>query len=169
MRLLFLHGAGGFIEDRAIADGLGSVLGADVDMPEFPDADMSFEGWARPIRGLLEGLGSQDIVVAHSFGASVLVRVLAEKVLAAPSRATLLAMPDWSPEGWDVAEYAMGSPPETALTLHHCLDDEVVPFEHLRLTASTLPSARTYVYPSGGHQFAGRVEDIAATILQARE
>lgn len=127
-RLLFLHGADGYAEDQVIADGLGIALGVAVDFPRLPDEDMSFESWATVIRKSLHALGSRDSVVAHSFGASILLGVLSEQNGEFPTRATLLAMPDWSPDGWDVADYAFTSPePNVHLSLHHCRDDEVAP------------------------------------------
>ncbi|MET0196556.1 MAG: alpha/beta hydrolase [Rhodococcus fascians] len=154
--LLFVHGAGGFLEDRSMADALAGASGVDVDMPEFSDEDMSFEAWARPLRARLESLDPSDILVAHSFGASVLLRVLAERQWGFHEPATLLAMPDWGVGGWDVPEYAFDGPePTTSLALHHCRDDEVVPFEHLASNAALLPSARIVEHPSGGHQFHG--------------
>jgi predicted alpha/beta hydrolase family esterase len=162
--LLFVHGAGGYEEDRPLAAGLGTKLGARVDMPHFQDEDMSLEAWAAPMRSHLSGLGPQDLVVGHSFGASILLRVLSEGG-AKPRAAVLLAMPDWSPDGWDVAEYAFhGSEPDAALTLHHCRDDDVVPFTHLALGSARLPSALVREYPTGGHQFDGVIGAIAASI-----
>lgn len=162
--LLFVHGAGGYEEDRPLAAGLGTKLGARVDMPHFPDEDTSLEAWAAPMRSHLAGLGPQDLVVGHSFGASILLHVLTEGG-AKPTAAVLLAMPDWSPDGWDVAEYAFhGSEPDAALTLHHCRDDDVVPFAHLALGSSRLPSALVREYPTGGHQFDGVIGAIAASI-----
>lgn len=147
-----------------MADGFGAALGIDVEMPEFSDDDMSYEGWAEPVRSLLAALGADDVVVAHSFGASIVLRVLAERRYAV-SRAVLLAMPDWTAGGWDVSDYAFeGSEPDVALSLHHCRDDEVVPFTHLALHAARLPSASVQAYPSGGHQFEGVVQDIAAEV-----
>lgn len=149
MTLMFIHGAGGFVEDRAIVDRLDGP----VTMPEFSDDDMTFEAWAVPIREHLNELDAADLVVAHSFGASILLKVLGEQKYTV-SRAVLLAMPDWTPQGWDVAEYAFEGPePATALALHHCLDDEVVPFDHLQLHARRLPSATFTEHPTGGHQF----------------
>ena len=166
MAILFIHGAGGFTEDRAIADAMGSALGLAVDMPEFSDTDMSFEAWADPVRRLVGQLSSEDIVVAHSFGASILLRVLAEGIPFRPERAFLLAMPDWSPEGWDVEEYAFFGPePDTSVSLHQCRDDEVVPFEHLALSRRVLPSARFVEHQTGGHQFVGAISAIASDIL----
>lgn len=45
------------------------------------------------------------------------------------------------------------------ISLHHCRDDEVVPFEHLALNAARLPSATVVEHQRGGHQF----EDIGLT------
>ncbi|MGA9871298.1 MAG: alpha/beta hydrolase [Rhodococcus sp. (in: high G+C Gram-positive bacteria)] len=164
-RLLFVHGAGGYVDDQPLAEGIGAALGCAVDMPEFAETDMSFEGWATPVRRLLGELTPEDIVVAHSFGATILLRVLAEGTPFAPGRAALLAMPDWGPDGWDFDEYAFAGPqPDVALSLHHCRDDEVVPFEHLALGRALLPSAQVIDYPSGGHQFVGLDETVARDI-----
>lgn len=163
-KLLFIHGAGGFVEDRVLADELGEALGSAVEMPEFSDEDMSFDGWAVPVRALLAESGIDDILVAHSFGASILVRVLAESSQSV-TRATLLAMPDWTADGWDVPDYAfLGAEPPVALSFHHCRDDEVVPFDHLALNALQFPTARVREYPSGGHQFDSVVGEIASDI-----
>lgn len=156
MRLLFVHGAGGQVEDRALADALGAAVAAEVDMPLLPDDDMSYEGWAVPVRQALARAGRGDLVVGHSFGASVLLRVLGEEGTVLPSRAVLLAMPDWTPDGWDVADYAFLAPePAVPLSLHHCRDDEIVPHVHLELHARRLPSAATHLHGRGGHQFEG--------------
>ncbi len=94
-RLLFVHGAGGFTDDRPIADGLGDALGVPVDMPEFSGDDMSLQAWADPLRARLSAMAPDDLLVAHSFGASILLHVLAEAGYAGPKRAVLLAMPNW--------------------------------------------------------------------------
>lgn len=169
MALLFLHGAGGYDEDRTVADALGAALGADVEVPRLPDEDMSFEAWAAPVRRSLAERADDDVVIAHSFGASILLRVLAEPG-PLPARAALLAMPDWGPHGWDVAAYAFNGPPPTvALSLHHCRDDDVVPFAHLARNAALLPAARTHAYDVGGHQFDGLPATIAATIADGQQ
>ena len=161
-RLLFVHGAGGFVDDAPLANGLAQALRLDLRMPELSDTAMGFEDWAEPVRQQLDGLGPEDAVIAHSFGASILVGVLAEHRRERPLRATLLAMPDWSPRGWDVAQYALTIEPQTDLTLLHCRDDEVVPVTHLALNSAALPSATVIAYPSGGHQFDGMIDAIAA-------
>ncbi|WHU47349.1 alpha/beta hydrolase [Gordonia sp. L191] len=162
-RLLFLHGAGGFVEDATLADELGAALNTEVRYPRMPADDMSYESWARPVRIALSRTRADDVVVGHSFGASILLRVLAETPRPTPASVMLLAMPNWGPDGWDLAEYALTSPqPSIAASLHHCRDDMVVGADHLALNASLLPSARVHEYPSGGHQFDGLAEQIVA-------
>ncbi|MCK8614705.1 alpha/beta hydrolase [Gordonia sp. C13] len=165
-RLLFAHGAGGFADDRPIADGLGKALGVPIDMPEFSSDDMSLRAWADPLRTRLSTMGADDLLVAHSFGASILLHVLAEPGYAGPRRAVLLAMPNWGPNGWGVEEYDFaGTPPSgVELSLHHCVDDEEVPFGHLDLNAALLPDAQVHRHEVGGHQLVGQVEAVAADL-----
>lgn len=167
MRLLFLHGAGGYEDDQGLARTLGAELGAELVMPHLPDEDMTVEAWLAPIRRALAGLGPDDYLVAHSFGASILLLALAD-TSAAPGRVTLLAMPDWSPQGWDVEDFHWTLPRSAAsVSLHHSRDDEVVPFDHLALHAARLPGAHVTAYPRGGHQFVGRVPELAAAVTGA--
>lgn len=165
MRLLFIHGAAGYREDLAVAGALAAALGATPHVPRLPGQDMSCAAWEEPIRRHVTALAAGDALVAHSFGASMLLRVLARLGDAAPPRALLLAMPDWGPDGWDVPQYAWdGRAPSTALSLHHCRDDDVVPFAHLALHAARLPGAATHAHATGGHQLDGRVDAIAADV-----
>ncbi|WP_194421080.1 alpha/beta hydrolase [Microbacterium abyssi] len=158
--LMFLHGAGGFEEDGTLATRLAKSIDAELLMPRMSDEDMSVESWAAPIRHELADLGHDDLVVAHSFGASILVKVLAERVWQV-RRAHLLAMPNWGQDGWEVEEYDFDGPePPQSLTLHHCRDDAVVPFAHLALNARTLPGARVEAHSTGGHQFEDEVPDL---------
>ncbi|MCG7632664.1 alpha/beta hydrolase [Gordonia McavH-238-E] len=172
-RLFFVHGAGGYVDDGPLAEALSAALGATLVMPVFSDDDMSIEAWARPVRDHFAGLGADDLVVAHSFGATVLVHVLAEAAVPAPRPAVLLAMPNWGPDGWDVPQYAFtdtdaDAPLSEGVALHHCVDDDVVPVEHLDLNTALLPSATVHRHPTGGHQFDGLAELIAADALGAR-
>ncbi|MFE0750959.1 alpha/beta fold hydrolase [Gordonia sp. NPDC058843] len=179
-RLFFIHGAGGYVDDGPLAEALSAALGATLDMPEFSDDDMSIEAWARPIREGLAGLDTADAVVAHSFGATVLVHILAEADSPVPEHVVLLAMPNWGPDGWDVSQYVpadadaplpevrgAGRRASKGVALHHCADDAVVPVEHLDLNAQVLASATVHRHPVGGHQFDGLADLIAADVLAA--
>lgn len=164
MRLLFLHGAGGYDDDRPLADALALALAAELVLPRLPGDDLSYEGWARPIRGAIAGLDSGDAVVAHSFGASMLLNVLTERRVPV-RRVLVLAMPDWGPDGWDVPDYAFNGPePAVGLSLHHCRDDDIVPIEHLAAHAVRLRRSFRHEHPTGGHQFEGALAPIIADL-----
>lgn len=142
--LLFLHGAGGFDEDGFLANCLAEASHERLIMPQLPDEDMSFEAWAAPVRIALGELRSDDLVIGYSFGASILVKVLAERDWLV-QRAVLLAIPNWGPDGWDVAEYDLDQPvPQQTLALHHCADDAVVPPAHLALSSAHRPAAERH-------------------------
>lgn len=106
------------------------------------------------------------MIVGHSFGASILLKVLAQEQ-PPPRTAVLLAMPDWGPGGWNVPEYQFEGPePASTLELHHCRDDDVVPFAHLTRHAERLLSAQVHEHQVGGHQFDGLIETLAASIIR---
>lgn len=161
MAVLFLHGAGGFAEDRAMVDALRAALEVEVLAPDLDEAnETTHEAWSRRIGDHLRP--DVDVVVGHSFGGSTILRMLTERDLGI-RRLILLAAPEWGPDGWDVPEFALpGSAvlPETVeVELHHCLDDEVVPFEHVSQLASRLPGAQVLYRRQGGHQFSGPATD----------
>ncbi|WP_333618656.1 alpha/beta fold hydrolase [Dietzia sp.] len=131
------------------------------------DEDMSYNSWAGTLRPALAELAEGDRVIAHSFGASILLRMLTEEPWPQITM-HLLAMPNWGPDGWAVPDYAFTGPePPQALTLHHCVDDAVVPHSHLALNAALLPNARVVSYLHGGHQFDGQSEEVAASFHTA--
>ena len=162
--VLFIHGAAGYLDDRPLAAAISEALGAELIMPRLPDDDMSASSWTSSIRQHVDELSPADTIVAHSFGASMLVTLL--RVMSTPPRhATLLAMPNWSPDGWNIAEYDfVGVEPATSLTMHHCRDDDVVPYSHLMLNSKALPRARVHLHDSGGHQCIGLAGVIAAGV-----
>lgn len=161
MTLVFIHGAGGATEDRPLAESLAEALDTELRYVALPADNSAVEAWAAPIREALAGADGPDPVVGHSFGASILLLVLAEQDRGIGPVA-MLGMPDWSPDGWDVADYRHDGPePRTTLTLLHCRDDSVVPFDHLALHAARLPGARVVGLETGDHGFVGRVREIA--------
>lgn len=160
MRTLFIHGAGGFDEDRPLA----AAFGAHASMPRMSDEDMSFESCAGTLRPALTELDDGDLVIAHSFGGSILLLMLTEDAWARFD-VHMLAMPNWRPKGWAIADYEFAGPvPPQSITLHHCADDDVVPHSHLGLNSALLPHAPVASYSSGGHQFDGRHDELRAAL-----
>lgn len=172
MEILFVHGAGGYRDDQPLAGHLHTALDVPVSYPEFPDEDMSAAGWRAGIQRQLDVLGPDVAVVGHSFGASMALLHLADGFTGTtPLGLVLLAMPYWGSDGWQ-AEYALpadaGLPADLPLRLHHCMDDDTVPVDHVDRHAARLPQAVVRRHRSGGHQFEGQMpavaDDVAALI-----
>ena len=166
MEILFLHGAGGWVEDQPMAAQLRTLSGQAVTMPRFPDEDMSAAAWRGEIARQLEELEAEPVIVGHSFGASMALLHSADGDLQGPRPLgmVLLATPFWGSEGWQ-AEYSLPAaarlPADLPLFLHHCADDDVVPVDHLDRHAHRLPQALIRRHESGGHQFQGRMAAVA--------
>mgnify|MGYP006977644120 FL=1 len=96
----------------------------------------------------------------------MLMHVFGEARLA-PRNAVLLAMPNWGPDGWDVPQYVFPGTGSLLPSVHHCVDDDVVPVEHLDLNAAFLTSAPLHRHPVGGHQFDGLADVVAAELITA--
>jgi predicted alpha/beta hydrolase family esterase len=164
MDILFVHGAGGWTDDQPMAAELRGIPGAEVLAPHFSDEDMSAAGWRRELNRQLRTLGPEPVVVGHSFGASmVLLQYADDPVEPLPRGLVLLAMPFWGSEGWQ-AEYSLPVdaelPADLPLFLHQCMDDDVVPADHVDRHASRLPQAIIRRHDSGGHQFQGRMGEV---------
>ena len=165
MNVLFVHGAGGWDADQPLADELHTRLGVPVWAPPFPDDDMSAAAWRSELRRQRDSLGPELVIVGHSFGASIALLDLSGDVQSTPPLGlVLLAMPFWGSDGWQ-AEYSLPAdaelPADLPVRLHHCRDDDVVPFDHLALHAARLPRALVRRHESGGHQFQGRMAAVA--------
>jgi uncharacterized protein len=120
--------------------------------PEHPE----YWPWARRIDELVRRM-RKPVLVGHSFGASVLLKYLAETVRRpALTGLFLLATPVWGP---NVPEYAL--PPDfgvrlrhlSPIYLYHSRDDAEVPFEHLERLGHALPHAARRALDDRGHEF----------------
>ncbi|MBP3036884.1 alpha/beta fold hydrolase [Arthrobacter sp. zg-ZUI100] len=173
MEILFLHGAGGWVDDQPMAGQLQTLSGQPVTMPRFPDEDMSAAAWRGELSRQLQARGAEPVIVGHSFGASMALLHYADNDPQGPRPLglVLLATPFWGSEGWQ-AEYSLPAaaqlPADLPLFLHHCADDDVVPVDHLDRHADRLPHALIRRHERGGHQFQGRMaavaEDLASLV-----
>lgn len=160
--VLIIHGAG---EPRRRGGKvywepmLGEALGPEyrVQAPRMPQpTNPRYQIWASRIVQLIDAEAS-PVLVGHSFGASVLLKYLAEAA-ARPSFAGLflIATPFWGP---DFPEFAL--PPDFESRLHdvspvylyHSRDDPEVPFEHLERYSRALPQAIVRRLDGRGHEF----------------
>jgi predicted alpha/beta hydrolase family esterase len=97
------------------------------------------------------------VLVGHSFGASVLLKYLAETVRQpAVAGLFLVATAFWGP---DFPEFAL--PPDfgtrlrhlSPIYLYHSRDDAEVPFAHLERVGRALPHAARRILDDRGHEF----------------
>lgn len=160
--VLVIHGAGeprrrrGKVYwERLLGDTLGR--GYRVRAPRMPRPDdPKYCAWARRIDELIAGT-RRPILVGHSFGASVLLKYLAEN-LHRPTLAGLflVATPFWGP---DFPEFAL--PPDfgqrlrdlSPVCLYHSQDDAEIPIDHLERYRRALPHATVRVLDGRGHEF----------------
>lgn len=167
-RVLFIQGAGegAHAMDAKLAESLRRSLGPDHDV-QFPlmpnEADPEPDAWKRALQLELAGAGAGAVLVAHSVGGSLLLRLLAEAPGLAPIAGLfLLAVPFWGGAGWRYdgfeklalpRDLSTRLPRETPVFAYHCQDDETVPVAHLDLYAGILPRATVRRLAHGGHQF----------------
>jgi uncharacterized protein len=160
--VLVIHGAGEPRRRRGrvyweplLGDSLGRgyrVLAPRMPRPEHPQ----YWTWARRIDELM-GKTRRPVLVGHSFGASVLLKYLAETVRRpAVAGLFLVATPFWGP---DFPEFAL--PPDfgarlrdlSPICLYHSRDDGEVPVEHLERYRRALPHAIGRILNDRGHEF----------------
>ncbi|WP_049999314.1 alpha/beta fold hydrolase [Halococcus sediminicola] len=173
-QVLFIHGAGGYEEDKKLAaelrDGLGTAY--EVQYPQMPNEDHSgYEAWKNQIGKELAVLDGEVILLGHSLGGSILLKCLSEeKTETSIGGIFLIALPYWGPEGWQVSEYELEKnvasklPSELPVFFYHGRDDEIVPFAHLALYAEKLPQATFREFDGRGHQFNNDLSEVAQDI-----
>src|SRR5690242_10670108 len=180
--VLVIHGAGAPRRRRGkvyweplLEDTLGR--GYRVWAPRMPRPnDPKYWTWARRVDEMI-GSTRRPVLVGHSFGASVVLKYLAETVRRpALAGVFLVATPFWGP---DFPEFAL--PPDFGVRLrdvsplyfYYSRDDSQVPFEHLEQYRRALPQAIVRALDGRGHEFAQPhfpelVDDIRRLDLQGR-
>ena len=160
--LLFLPGAGDPHHPQGsahLAAYLARELGDDYDvqapvMPNFDDPD--YRSWRDAIEVHLAELGPDPILVGHSFGASVLLKYLAEGTHKEPIAGLfLVSTPFW---GADFPDFALppdfaGAVSDIPTFLYHSRDDPEIPLSHLRRFQEYLPNATSRVIEGSEHSF----------------
>ncbi len=182
-RILFAHSAGpqgdregsGFLV-ASLRRGLGR--GYDVRYPIMPDPDDPvYAPWRDRLEKELAALADGAVLVGHSLGGSVLLKLLSERK---PGKRVprfaglfLVATPFWGPEGWGVDEFRLRKdiaarlPRIPRLVLCHSRDDDEVPFAHLGLYARALPQATVRELDGHGHLFENGCRELVEEIAGA--
>jgi predicted alpha/beta hydrolase family esterase len=139
-------------------------------MPQ-PD-NPRYPSWSRRIANLIAGDSTPPpVLVGHSFGASVVLKYLAEAA-PRPSLAGLflIATPFWGPEFPEFAlprDFGDRLRDVAPVHLYHSRDDAEVPLDHLERYRRALPHAIVRVLDGRGHEFnQPQFPELVADILE---
>ncbi|MBS1605802.1 MAG: alpha/beta hydrolase [Bacteroidetes bacterium] len=174
--VLFIQGGGdnGYDADAAMVDSLRQALGDayEVTYPRLHADENTLDfGWPRQIGEKLDDINGDVILVAHSVGASLLLKYLSEVKAPKKIRAVfLLATPYWAgDEDWKKGlkldeDFAGKLPGQVPIFLYHCLDDTDVSVDDLSTYARKMPHAAIHRLVQGGHQFNNDLRFLAKDI-----
>lgn len=179
-QIVALHGAGKQGRHQGsgdLIDNLRAALGPEyrVASPAMPNPEAPrYRSWRDKLLGELDMLRGDALLVGHSLGGSVLLKVLSEHAVV-PRVAGLfvVAAPYWgADEHWQAMEYELRGNFASRLAnipiyLYHSRDDEVVPFEHLGRYAEAMPGATVRQLDRYGHSFREPCEPLIRDIRNA--
>lgn len=175
-QILFIHGGGngGFEADKKMAASLQKALGEGyqvVNPQMHTDESAPDFGWLKQIGEEINKLPNNSILVAHSLGASMLLKCLSEnKISKTIAGIFLLATPFWSgDEDWMQGlklrqDFAGNLPQDSPIFFYHCRDDEEIPFVHLEHYKQKLPWATFREIETGGHQLSNKLNLVTKDI-----
>ena len=179
--VLFIHGGGegAYAADAKLAARLGEKLGPGyaLRVPKMPnEANPEYKIWRRRILDELAVMDEGAVVVGHSIGGSVLIKIVIEGDLE-PSAAGvfLVSTPFWYDHEvwrWKEVELPTGAasrvPPELPLFFYHGRADQVVPFSHLSKYAKAFPGAIFHPLSGRDHQLNDDMTEVARDISGLR-
>lgn len=175
IHVLFLQGAskGAYKADALLADSLRKNLGAayEVRYPALPNEDEpDYQAWKSRILAELTDMGADAILVGHSIGASVAIKLLTEEKPALAG-VFLIASPFWHNDDfwhWEDAQLPEDArsklPKGLPLFIYHGDEDEVVPFSHFAMYSEAFPRATIRRLAGRGHQLDNDLGDVARDI-----
>ena len=177
-QLLFVQGGGKGVHDEwdnKLVESLRRELGQDYEIryPRMPNEDdPSYASWKTTLERELGALQDGAILVGHSIGGTILVKVLAEHSPARELGAIfLIAAPFVGDGGWSSDDVQF--PPDLGARLpegvpilfYHGLEDEVAPPSHVDLYARAIPQARIHRLRGRDHQLNNDLREVAGAIF----
>ncbi len=177
-QLLFVQGGGKGVHDEwdsKLVASLQRELGQDYEIhyPRMPSEDNpSYALWKTALEKVFGTLRNGAILVGHSVGGTILLKVLSEQPSARGFGAFfLIATPFVGDGGWSADDLqfppALGAhlPKGVPVHFYHGLQDEVAPPAHLELYARAVPQARVHRLPGRDHQLNNDLSEVAAGVL----
>lgn len=177
-QLLFVQGGGKGTHDEwdnklveSLQRGLGSNY--DIHYPRMPNEDEpSYIPWRTTLERALGALQDGAVLVGHSVGGTILVKVLTEQASARKVGAIfLIAAPFVGDGGWPTEELQfppdLGAqlPVDVPVHLYHGLEDDAVPPAHVECYARAVPQAHIHRLPGRDHQLNNDLSEVTTAIL----
>lgn len=167
--LLFIHGAGGAVNDpqygsAQLLRSLKQEFARDfrIRAPLMPHPkDPHAVAWLDSLEAELSDFPARGVLVGHSMGGSMILKLISERrpnLLA--SGLVMIACPFWGEPDWKVEEFYLPKdfPDRVSglkrILLYHSRDDAIVPFSHMATWHQHLPHAEVYELDGVGHTFA---------------
>ncbi|MFZ5891952.1 MAG: alpha/beta fold hydrolase [Myxococcota bacterium] len=177
-QVLFVQGGGKGTHDEwdnKLVASLQQELGQEYEIhyPRMPsEDDPSYAKWKRALEREFGQLRDGAILVGHSVGGTILLKMLTEQPSAPAFRAIfLLATPFVGDGGWSADDFQFPAdlgarlPAGVAVHFFHGLQDETAPASHVDLYARAIPQARVHRLPGRDHQLNDDLKEVAAAIL----
>lgn len=176
-QLLFVQGGGKGAHDEwdnRLVASLQRELGDEFEIhyPRMPhEEEPSYARWKVALQRAIDGLPASAVLVAHSVGGAILLKVLTEH--SAPrafGAIVLLAAPYIGEGGWAADELQfprdLGARLPEGVPVHffHGLADETAPPSHVGLYAHAVPQAFIHRLPGRDHQLDNDLSEVAAVI-----
>lgn len=178
-QILFIQGGGAGAHDEwddKLVVSLQRELGSEYEVryPRMPNEDdPSSETWGPAIRSEVAVLPNRAVVVAHSVGATLLVRALVDQRPRQDLEAIILiSAPFVGAGGWPAGEFEfpwdLGARLPQAPQVHviHGLDDQTVPPAHAELYTHVIAQAQLHLLPGRNHQLNDDLSEVAALIAR---
>jgi predicted alpha/beta hydrolase family esterase len=179
-QLLFVQGGGKGTHDEwdsKLVESLRRALGEDYEIvyPRMPNEDEpSYPRWKKALQKAFEKLREGAVLVGHSVGGTILVKLLSERVSPPnPSAICLVAAPFVGAGGWSFddlsfpADLGARLPRNVPLHFFHGLEDDIAPPSHVELFGRAVPQARIYRLRGRDHQLNDDLSEVAAAISEA--
>ncbi len=180
-QVLFVQGGGQGTHDEydnKLVESLQRALGpsCEIRYPRMPrEEDPDYARWRAALEAELHTLRDGVILVGHSVGATVLVRMLMEHPEHPLTRKLgamlLIAAPFLGDGGWvsDDLKFPpdLGArlPQDVPIHFFQGLEDDTAPPAHVELYARAVPQARVHRLPGRDHQLNGDLREVADAIV----
>lgn len=164
MHLLFIQGGGegSYDWDKPLVNAIKEKLNKDYPLhyPKMPHEEKpDYQLWKIAILKEINLLKEPIVLIGHSLGGSVLLKLLSEEKIQKNFKALfLVSTPFWGEPDWQVESYTLDSNFADKLSsierkfIYHAQDDQFVPFSHHIRYSEHLSDATVRTFKKAGHE-----------------